>query len=54
MVARVPKTEMLAIKDGAKYMNVTDRTIFQLAAANQMPAFMVGGPRGFSVADIHA
>lgn len=35
-------------------MKVTDRTIYRLASAKKIPAFMVGGAWRFSRADISA
>jgi len=40
------------IKDVADYLNVTERTIYRLAGAKQIPAFKVGGVWRFSKADI--
>ncbi|WVN42275.1 helix-turn-helix domain-containing protein [beta proteobacterium MWH-UniP1] len=36
----------------ADYLKVTERTIYRLAGAKQIPAFKVGGSWGFSKADI--
>jgi len=36
----------------ADYLKVTERTIYRLAAAKQIPAFKVGGSWRFSKADI--
>lgn len=44
--------EILAIKQVADYLKVTERTIYRLAAAKQIPAFKVGGSWRFSRADI--
>ena len=45
-------TEILTIKQVADYLKVTERTIYRLAAAKQIPAFKVGGSWRFSQADI--
>lgn len=45
-------TEVLTIKQVADYLKVTERTIYRLAAAKQIPAFKVGGSWRFSRADI--
>jgi excisionase family DNA binding protein len=37
---------------GANYLEVTERTIYRLAGAKQIPAFKVGGSWRFSKADI--
>jgi hypothetical protein len=37
-----PKTDILVIEDGAKYIKVTERTIYRLAAAKKRPALEVG------------
>jgi len=44
--------EILTIKQVANYLKVTERTIYRLAAAKQIPAFKVGGSWRFSRADI--
>jgi len=44
--------EILTIKQVADYLKVTERTIYRLAAAKQIPAFKVGGSWRFSRADI--
>ena len=43
---------ILTIKEVADYLKVTERTIYRLAAAKQIPAFKVGGSWRFSRADI--
>lgn len=43
---------ILTIKEVAVYLKVTERTIYRLAAAKQIPAFKVGGSWRFSRADI--
>lgn len=45
-------TEILTIRQVADYLKVTERTIYRLAAAKQIPAFKVGGSWRFSLADI--
>ncbi|WP_332751177.1 methylation-associated defense system helix-turn-helix domain-containing protein MAD1 [Hydrogenophaga sp.] len=44
--------EILTIKEVADYLKVTERTIYRLAAAKQIPAFKVGGSWRFARADI--
>ena len=44
--------EILTIKQVAEYLKVTERTIYRLAAAKQIPAFKVGGSWRFRQADI--
>lgn len=44
--------EILTIKQLADYLKVTERTIYRLAAAKNIPAFKVGGTWRFSQADI--
>ena len=43
---------ILTIKEIAEYLKVTERTIYRLAAAKQMPAFKIGGSWRFSRQDI--
>jgi excisionase family DNA binding protein len=43
---------ILTIKQVADYLKVTERTIYRLAAAKQIPAFKVGGSWRFSWSDI--
>jgi excisionase family DNA binding protein len=43
MATRSLKTDILMIKDIAEYLKVTERTIYRLAAAKEIPAFKVGG-----------
>lgn len=43
---------ILTIKEVAEYLKVTERTIYRLAAAKQIPAFKVGGSWRFRQADI--
>ena len=44
--------EILTIKQVADYLKVTERTMYRLASAKQIPAFKVGGSWRFSRADI--
>ncbi len=46
--------EILTIHDAAKYLKVTERTIYRLAASKQIPCFKVGGAWRFSKADIES
>ena len=43
---------ILTIREVADYLKVTERTIYRLAAAKQMPAFKIGGSWRFSRQDI--
>jgi excisionase family DNA binding protein len=43
---------ILTIPEIAKYLKVTVRTIYKLAAARKIPAFKVGGSWRFSKAEI--
>jgi excisionase family DNA binding protein len=43
---------IMTIGDVADYLKVTERTIYRLAGAKQIPAFKVGGSWRFSKADI--
>ena len=45
--------EILTLKQVAEFLKVTERTIYRLAAAKQIPAFKVGGTWRFSRADIN-
>ena len=45
--------EILTIKQVADFLKVTERTIYRLAAAKQIPAFKVGGTWRFSRAEIN-
>jgi len=42
----------MTIGEVADYLKVTERTIYRLAGAKQIPAFKVGGSWRFSRADI--
>jgi excisionase family DNA binding protein len=44
--------EILTIKEVAEYLKVTERTIYRLAAAKEIPAFKVGGTWRFRTEDI--
>ena len=43
---------IMTIGEVADYLKVTERTIYRLAGAKQIPAFKVGGSRRFSKVDI--
>jgi excisionase family DNA binding protein len=43
---------IMTIGEVADYLKVTERTIYRLAGAKQIPAFKVGGSWRFSRADI--
>jgi excisionase family DNA binding protein len=43
---------IMTIKEVADYLKVTERTIYRLAAAKQVPAFKVGGSWRFSRSEI--
>lgn len=43
---------IMTIGEVADYLKVTERTIYRLAAAKQIPAFKVGGSWRFSKSDI--
>lgn len=43
---------IMTIGDIAGYLKVTERTIYRLAGAKQIPAFKVGGSWRFSKADL--
>lgn len=45
-------TEILTIKEVAQFLKVTEKTIYRLAAAEQIPAFKVGGSWRFQKAEI--
>lgn len=44
--------EILTIKQVAAYLQVTERTIYRLAAADSIPAFKVGGSWRFRRGDL--
>lgn len=43
---------ILTIREVAAYLKVTERTIYRLAAAKQIPSFKIGGSWRFSRTDI--
>jgi excisionase family DNA binding protein len=43
---------ILTIPEIAKYLKVTERTIYKLAASRKIPSFKVGGSWRFSMPDI--
>jgi excisionase family DNA binding protein len=43
---------IMTIGEVADYLKVTERTIYRLAGAKQIPAFKVGGSWRFSMVDI--
>jgi len=43
---------IMTVGEVAHYLKVTERTIYRLAGAKQIPAFKVGGSWRFSKADI--
>ncbi|MFL9895966.1 methylation-associated defense system helix-turn-helix domain-containing protein MAD1 [Paraburkholderia sp. RL17-381-BIF-C] len=43
---------ILTLKQVAEYLKVTERTIYRLAAAKEIPAFKVGGTWRFRTTDI--
>jgi excisionase family DNA binding protein len=43
---------IMTIEEVADYLKVTERTIYRLAGAKQIPAFKVGGSWRFSKVDI--
>lgn len=52
MPIRGDNGEIFTIKEVADFLKVTERTIYRLAAAKQIPAFKVGGSWRFLRADI--
>ena len=46
------EAEILTIKQVALYLQVTERTIYRLAAADGIPAFKVGGSWRFRRGDL--
>lgn len=46
------KVEILTIRQVALYLQVTERTIYRLAAADSIPAFKVGGSWRFRRGDL--
>lgn len=51
-MATAKTSEILTLKEVADFLKVTERTIYRLAAAKQIPAFKVGGSWRFSQSDI--
>ena len=45
-------SDIMTIGEVADYLKVTERTIYRLAGAKQIPAFKVGGSWRFSKAEI--
>lgn len=52
MPMKTSQGEIITIKQVAAYLQVTERTIYRLAAAKKIPAFKVGGTWRFSRTDI--
>ncbi len=52
MSTSVAGNAIMTIGEVAHYLKVTERTIYRLAGAKQIPAFKVGGSWRFSKADI--
>ncbi len=52
MPASPADNAIMTIGEVADYLKVTERTIYRLAGAKQIPAFKVGGSWRFSKADI--
>lgn len=53
MTSSADEGEILTLKQVADFLKVTERTIYRLAAAKQIPAFKVGGTWRFSKAEIN-
>ena len=53
MTSSADEGEILTLRQVADFLKVTERTIYRLAAAKQIPAFKVGGTWRFSRADIN-
>lgn len=47
-----PGSDILTILEVAKYLKVSERTVYRLAAAKKIPAFKVGGAWRFSRVEI--
>ncbi|MEM5434726.1 helix-turn-helix domain-containing protein [Paraburkholderia diazotrophica] len=45
-------SEIMTLPQVALFLKVTERTIYRLAAAKEIPAFKVGGSWRFSLSDI--
>ena len=52
MSSSTAENAIMTIGQVADYLKVTERTIYRLAGAKQIPAFKVGGSWRFSKADI--
>jgi excisionase family DNA binding protein len=52
MPSNTAENAIITIGEVADYLKVTERTIYRLAGAKQIPAFKVGGSWRFSKADI--
>ena len=52
MATKSSDNSIMTIGEVADYLKVTERTIYRLAGAKQIPAFKVGGSWRFSKADI--
>ena len=52
MPSSLADNAIMIIGEVADYLKVTERTIYRLAGAKQIPAFKVGGSWRFSKADI--
>ncbi|WP_352309033.1 helix-turn-helix domain-containing protein [Psychrobacter sp. W2-37-MNA-CIBAN-0211] len=46
--------EVLTIKEVAEYLKVNERTIYRLAASNELPGFRVGNAWRFKRSDLDA
>lgn len=53
MTSSADEGEILTLRQVADFLKVTERTIYRLAAAKQIPAFKVGGTWRFSRTDIN-
>lgn len=52
MSSSAAENAIMTIGEVADYLKVTERTIYRLAGAKQIPAFKVGGSWRFSKGDI--
>jgi excisionase family DNA binding protein len=52
MLSSSADNAIMTIGEVADYLKVTERTIYRLSGAKQIPAFKVGGSWRFSKADI--
>ncbi len=52
MPSSTAENAIMTIGEVADYLKVTERTIYRLAGAKQIPAFKVGGSWRFSRSDI--